>query len=422
MDFPGAGQPLSFQGQIAHQRRSARQEGWHKEGQGPDGGANSLSSVIAKAVFFLASALIAYGSFYPFDFRVPGSHDLTTRLEYFASALTTGRGDLLGNLVLFVPFGLAGMLAFANRANSITVIVVLSLMGTAFAAALQVGQLLLPTRDPSAFDLLLNAMGLAVGIGVGLHPRLLGASELSSSRALLSVPFLIGAIWPLAQLLPLIPTIDFANFKAAFKPFLAPQSLSLTQTSLHLFAWLASLHLLATAPLTPGRALWLPAIPLVVLCAQPFVVGGQIGLPELVGTLGAVAAWYGPGRRLDPKFLGLCLLAAALAANLLPWESSLATRSFSLVPFSGFLEGNMLTNSNALLNKLFVYAGTIWLLQRDGGRVWSVTALVTLTLLAQELLQTRVLVGTPEITDPLLAVVLGVLIHFANRAAPVNDP
>lgn len=374
------------------------------------------------AIFFLLAILIAYGSFYPFDFQVPDTADLSARLDYFLSVVPTGRGDLLGNLVLFVPFGLTGMLAYGNRANPVLVISILGVGGGAFAAALQVGQLLLPMRDPSAFDFLLNLTGLAVGIGAALHPRLRDLTASRNPFAALPVSFLIGAVWPLGQLLPLIPTIDFANVKDSIKPVLALNSFSFTETLLFFFAWLASVHLLAGPPLKPRHAGWIPAVPVLVLCAQPFILGAEITTSEVAGTTGAIAAWYILGHRLSPTVISIGLIAITIVSNLLPWEPSFDGQIFSLVPFSGFLEGNMLTNTSALLKKLFLYGAAIWLLQRGGLHVGGATAFVTISLFAQEVAQTMRAVGTPEITDPMLAVALGVLFHLVARSEKGSVP
>ncbi|MCK7579184.1 MAG: hypothetical protein MZV65_27950 [Chromatiales bacterium] len=105
-------------------------------------------------------------------------------------------------------------------------------------------------------------------------------------------------------------------------------------------------------------------------------------------------------------------MSVVIATNLLPWEWGRRPLPalLSLLPFSGFLSGNMLVNAEALLEKVFLYGATIWLLMRGGMPLrWS-SSLVVLALLLQELAQTQAVNGTAEITDPLLAVALGLLL------------
>lgn len=365
-----------------------------------------------KTFFFLITALIAYGSLYPFDWHIPDPAALRSDMNDLLRFGVTGRGDLIGNLVLFVPFGLTGMLAFTRRGTTASVAGWLLAGGICFATLLQVAQFLLPTRAPSGFDTLVNAFGIMAGIWLA---RLRPLAAIPHPLGGLNLVLLLGACWPLAQLLPLIPTIDEANVRNALKPLFIAGGGSVSEGLRIFVAWLAALYLLDHAPRSRDLTRWLAWLPLATLAIQPFILGAVITLGELTGALAAAAIWLVLGRQIAPLLLGITLMTMVIATNLLPWEAALLTRPLSLLPFSGFLSGNMLVNAEALLEKVFLYGVTIWLLMRGGMPLrWS-SSLVVLALLLQELMQTQAVNGTAEITDPLLAVVLGLLLAGTGK-------
>src|SRR5687767_6727347 len=59
-------------------------------------------------LMFLFAGLITYGSLYPFRFTLPDSHSLAWAKLFLDWSLVTGKGDALGNVGLFIPFGFVG--------------------------------------------------------------------------------------------------------------------------------------------------------------------------------------------------------------------------------------------------------------------------------------------------------------------------
>lgn len=114
-------------------------------------------------------------------------------------------------------------------------------------------------------------------------------------------------------------------------------------------------------------------------------------------------------------------------AGLAPFELRPAPVAFEWLPFRGFLGGSMLADVSSLLEKFFNYGALIWLLGAGGiaaGRVpvaVSVAAVVGLTA-GLEVAQTVIVGRTPEITDPLLALLIGVAVRLwrgsLRRAGP----
>jgi len=367
-----------------------------------------------KLIFAAVTLLIVYGSLYPFDFSALSTVDLRSRLATLGSLQLTLRGDMLGNFALFVPFGFFGALAFLRQEGDAASTVRLSVAGLALALALQLGQLALPTRDPSLVDVGLNALGIVAGVLVARMPavgRL--ALGLSSARRL-DIPLYLAGMWIVSQLLPLVPTLDLSVVRTALKPLLQPV-VSIPEAVLYFAAWLAALHMLDRQfpEARPGKLL--AFLPLLVLAPQPFIVSGEITPGEVAGSVAAGLVWLATRSWLKPMALGVLLLAATLGSNLLPWEAAPWARDFHWVPFASLLEGNMSSNSAALLRKLFVCGGSVWLF-RAGGSTWlGAGGVVFLAVAVQEAVQVVSLRGSPDITDLLLAVIAAVGLASLER-------
>jgi hypothetical protein len=62
-----------------------------------------------RAILLLIAVMISYGSLYPFHFAA-NHHWLAEAAGLFSMpTLRMGRGDLVGNLLLFVPYGLVAV-------------------------------------------------------------------------------------------------------------------------------------------------------------------------------------------------------------------------------------------------------------------------------------------------------------------------
>jgi hypothetical protein len=117
------------------------------------------------------------------------------------------------------------------------------------------------------------------------------------------------------------------------------------------------------------------------------------------------------------------LLVAMAVRALTPFHFAAFPQPFSWIPFSGFLLNSWQTSISILLGKVFQYGASLWLLGRSQfGSLFGVTGatvVVVVVLAAIELLQTRMSAGhVPEITDPLLAILLGVTFSVLRTHAP----
>jgi VanZ family protein len=104
-----------------------------------------------------------------------------------------------------------------------------------------------------------------------------------------------------------------------------------------------------------------------------------------------------------------------LLRGLVPFHFAAQRSEFSLIPFGGFLNTQWQSGIFVMLEKGFYYGTAIWLLSKAGIRFRMALAIVAAVLLAIEIAQTRLPGRTPEITDPILAILIGFVLAWMSR-------
>lgn len=360
-------------------------------------------------LFILAVVAVLYGSLFPFEFAdAPKSGivgDLMASLKRRPS-----RGDLVANLILYLPIGLFWTLSFP-RAGRLLQIGLGTLLGVAMSIGVEVAQIYDSYRTPSLYDVGLNTVSALAGTIAG---RLLVGLFNSSGR--IAVPDPAGAIlasaWLAHRLFPFVPTIDFQQVKNALKP-LATIDPAPLRSLLDAAAWLTFAAIAAANFGGSGfRVLMICGI--VVLLAKPFLVWQTLQLYEVIGlALALLLCRFMSGRRL---ILGLMLLAAIALNGLAPFKFIAQARPFYFEPFIGFIAGNIATAANLVLAKVFLYGAAVWLMARGGWHLLPATLVAVAALGAVELAQIFLPNRTAELTDPLIAVLMaGLLLVLPAR-------
>lgn len=373
-----------------------------------------------RALLLLVAFLISYGSLYPFQFAAhEGS--VAELLGLLADLdIPTTRGDIVGNILLFLPYGIVGHLAAQHSPRPAFSGWVIALLGILLAVALQVAQVWLPARVPAIGDAIVNTVGLAIGFAIGaLAGKRLLSLGLSADTAML-VPLTLLLLWLAYRWFPLVPTLDLQNVRNAVKPvFLSPQidPTRIFHTAVAWFAW----FLIAGA--TPLRRwpLWLlGTAALAATALQPFFVGNRLALNNLLGL--AVALLALPLARRSHAAALACagLLLALLLSGIAPYDFVSTPGRFEWLPFNGFLEGNMARNTLNLIEKCYLYGALLFLLQQNGSRPGAAAFTAALWLAVIEFLQLWVPGRTAEITDPLLALCLAFAFARSRSAVPAR--
>jgi len=364
---------------------------------------------------------IAYGSLYPFDFRF-GELDGGTFDTFLRSwRAQSGRGDLLGNVILFVPFGLIGTITTKDWRQAFWRAILVFLAAAVFAVGLQFAQLYLPSRTAALNDVFWNLLGTAVGCLGGFVLSKYVRRWLREGQGLQLVPVVLLGCWAALRLNPFVPSIDFQAIKNSLKPLLLHPEMSAVGIVVNAASWLLAAFMLQRLGVQRLFGLKLASIIIATLALEVLIVDNVVTGSNV---LGAAIAWIlaliilAPGRPA-PVFLAMLVIAALVFQGLGPFVLRPETATFGWVPFSGFLSGSMHHNTLVIVEKTFLYGGLIYLLH-SVGLDWVRGSLVTAVILTSiEIAQLFVAHHTPEITDPIFAMLLGAGMMALERTPKV---
>jgi len=350
---------------------------------------------VLQPLFALVCLGILYGSLFPFWFTLPV--DETVWAGFLASWREVNSiGDILGNLVLFFPYGyLACLLAARGGARGA---LALALGGVLLSAACQLGQLFTPGRDPSIFDFYVNVLGGALGWLTGRVLPLGGRGE-DTARHL---PLVIAGFWLASQLVPFVPSLDPQAWREALFPLWPLLRFSWQACLVTTLSWLVFLHLLAHWAGLRLRGTTLVAGALAVLTLQLVIIENHLSLTAVVSVVLALVLWPAVNGRVSGVTLGWGLCIAFAVDAIGPLHLREESREFGWLPFIGYLQGSMLVNAQALCRKIFVFGAVALLLVAGRPPAAPRVLAIALGLLLIEWVQRYVGAGTPALTDPLL--------------------
>jgi VanZ family protein len=364
----------------------------------------------ARALLLLVcAALVVHGSLYPYHFIEPESlrdalAQMLARRQWW-----TSRGDVLGNVVLFMPLGALGQwvlqLWFRPRAAA----VLLLLAGAAVAFALQVAQLCVPERDAELADVLWNVVGLSLGLTAALltPAARLGLGGLPVAQTIaqsvqLRLAAALAVLWLSLNWWPFVPTLDWAHLKSALRGVLAGPMGSFNTMTGAALAVLVIGHLLRALP-HRRRLLWMLCGAAVL--GRLFTVGQWLSTSLLLGVIGGLLAAEAVWRADEPLSGRLLFWAVVL------WFALDALRPFQLAaqphpmywqPFKAMLHGSMLSNLLSLCWNLFWIGAAVSLAAGSERPLTPVTLAIAAGVAALELMQTHLPGRVADITPGLL--------------------
>lgn len=357
-------------------------------------------------ILVAVGALIVYGSLYPwkFEFRqLPATPFWILLHSWDGSLRRRFLADIVVNVALYLPLGTAGYLAFRKHRIAGPVV-----LGIILSASVEMLQLFVPGRDCSGFDFVDNTIGTLAGVLCGkLLAGLAGhfpegrRDGRPADHSAIALVF----CWVASLLFPLFPVTRLATLHAKMALLLHGSWFAPVPFLSGALNWLAAGWLLVAAGVTSAELCL--GISLLLLPAQ-FFIDSRRPLP--VDVLASVTGFLLFRRRnwrprlLQP--LACSLLAMLVVRGLAPFHFA-AAQPFNWLPFGGFLATTWQSGINVLLEKTFLYGTAMWLL-RAAGKPWPrAIAPVVIALTVVEAVQIYLPGRTPEITDPLLAALVG---------------
>jgi VanZ family protein len=375
-------------------------------------------------LLLLCALLVVYGSLYPFHFVAPRS--LAAAWDDFILDwhLWTSTGDVVGNIVLFVPFGALWTAAFPRSTATLARLLAATAACTLFALVVQVAQIWFPPRDAAIADAFWNLAGSLLGIVAG---RLLLRAGVAQHGAVRSASARVAAglvlLWLVCQWAPFIPTIDWQGLKDSLKPLLlAPEIRPLHM--LHVAARVLAIGCLVAALVaTPRRRPWtLAALLAVALLGKLFFVGQSLDATTVTGFGAGLVAWcvLAAWPRAALRWSLSLLLVGYSVDAMLPFVLRDAPQPFHWLPFTAMLEGSMAINTASLLEGLFTAGAVLWLVHSLGGGVRTSSIALALWVLLLEYGQRWIEGRTADITPALLVLVAGYVIERLTQPAPTR--
>lgn len=383
--------------------------------------AGSDRAAALRTLLVACVVLVTHGSLYPWHFEAPASWLDSCRALFDDAQAWTSIGDVVGNVLLFVPLGALATLASTAKVPGQIAwprLVLAMVSGVLFAFVLQVLQIAVPARSAALSDVLWNTVGMALGLaGAAATARFAPHGVLRAT----SVPpagLALVLLWLCIEWWPFVPTIDWQHIKNAIKPLVRDPTLN--PRSL-IEATLATAIIAHALRESRARMAWLAALVAAAVVGKLFV-GGQAysashGGGWAAGMIFGVALW-----RLDARRAAQVVLWAALAwftiDELRPYAPSGAASTFSWIPFVASLRGSLLTNSLALCWLFFWFGAAMVAAQALGARLGGLAVALGLWALTLEAAQVwlpgRVADSTPA--------VLPLLWWWILRALPASPP
>jgi len=374
-------------------------------------------------ILLIVIALIVYGSLYPFDFhstQLAGSplwvliHSWPTHVDRFVVR------DIVVNLLLYLPVGVFGFLALRQNFRIAFAVTLTVLIALALSSSIEMIQLFDDARDCSASDVVCNVSGTILGVALAsLYQnwlrRFLAHAE-TSKFLHPSGAVLLFYTWLAYQAFPLFPALSRTRLAEKFRVVFAQVSVTPIDTFTYFVEWLIVAQLLESV-LGAKRTRRLLPLLLLVLPAKLLIVGRTVTWSELAGAvLAYICSYFLSAYQRRAALVAGLMVSLLILRGLAPYHWSSVANPFSWIPFSGFLSTDRDFGLLTFLRKCFWYGSAIWLLRAAGWRLARAAVAVALLLGAIEVVQIHLPGRVAEITDPLLALILAVILGLSERS------
>ncbi|MDP5132874.1 MAG: VanZ family protein, partial [Paraglaciecola sp.] len=354
-----------------------------------------------KKLIFIILGLIIYGSLYPFQFtfEIPSSNVVNKLLDFniFHTKIT----DAVANVLLFTPLGI---LLFYRSLKLQQSLLSMFLLCFVFAFMIQVTQLYLEARVAYGADAIWNVIGFANGIAIGnLINRFYQVDSFRLERDKI-INLVLLALLIVALLRPFSPTLDPGLIWQNVKQLFAIERVNLADILDSLAIYILLVAVIAQLNL---RLQYAFILVLLSLLLQFFMVDGGALLNDIAAALLVIPLCFLNHRFKSYSIWSGVAVGCYFFANVTPFEFSDSIKRFYEIPFQAYLSGSMMVNASAMIYKFTFFVTILWLVRSVDVSLRKMTALLAGIVFIIELLQTRLILGTPDITDVLLVLFAG---------------
>lgn len=368
-------------------------------------------------------ALIAYGSLYPFNFKPDVHGGLFAALSQLSWA-RAGRSDRISNVLLYLPLGFCLYLLLSERLRRGPAVAAATLLGSLLSFGIEVAQVYVSARVPSLTDLALNAGGTLLGAVGGMgwaglsHLMHLPARAEKQKRDP-GAALLIG-LWLAWRFAPFVPQIDLGKLKAALRPLFNP-TFDFVTVLIFLTCWLVVNQAVAALVSRPRRLETLLLLIAAVLIGR-LLVASQTFVPAELLALLLLLPMVVLMHRLRPRprraALVLAVVALLIIEELAPFDFSPQVAGFDFWPFLALVDSGW--NLAAIdwvqvFGKLFLYGALLWVVREWGATTDFAFGVMLSVATVIEILQIWLPAEQASITDPLLALIVGLVFRSLYR-------
>ena len=298
--------------------------------------------------------------------------------------------DLAVNVLVYLPLGLFALLTFAGSSRTGVAILASLLLGFLLSISLETAQVFVTTRVSSLFDVATDTIGAGIGAAAGALWRAVPHRRTQRPDS----AFLL-CCWALYQCFPFLPHLGHVNV-AERRP---------VDVMLYFAEAVALVPLVDSLGGTNHRRRALLGTLLLLVPLKALLFGRTATLFETVSALAVfVIACVFP---LRPVFAAVVVATAVAVHGLAPFIFLSAPHQFLWIPFQASFLSNWDQGLTVLLGKVFIYGALLWLLRESGVRLALAIAATALLLAAIEVTQIYLPGRSSEVTDPVMALILG---------------
>jgi len=364
----------------------------------------------ALVVLAVSALVLAYLCLYPFVLSGP----LAGISPFRISRSDFAPGDIIANVVLFLPWGAALGWSARGRLSALAALLVAAASAFALSVGFETLQQVLQGRVSSGMDVIANTVGAIAGVPLS---RFI-AMPRWNARTTARYGGYVVVLWVVFRLIPFVPSVHAHDWAVNVRDMLQADSPSWRRILFYtagyaaVFSAIRRMGFMRIHPLSVYAALGL------------FIVGAQVTIetmqPDLGEWLGLALAWCGfyvwqNNEDLHQRALRVLVTGAFLVDALRPFDFN-ASNGFSVLPFHALLDTfNPVTNMRAVAEYGFWTAALVMVWYSRRVRPWQAAAGVTLLVLATEIAQTTLTGRTPDTLPVFMAIVAGFWLQATVR-------